>query len=207
MYRLAGWCLPLLLSIPAATGAQVIEFESRGLKYQTLSRNGVTIMYARLPNQVREYSIIQAAVTNGSKVVCTIHPEDFSFRSQDGREVRATPADTVVSMLLARGSRGDVIKLVTTYEISLYGLAQFKSTSGYEQRRRAALAELTSTKITAAATASAIAFVEVELKPGESTDGALFFPTRGRPLAGGRLRTMAAGQLFEFEPEVDTHQP
>ena len=202
MLRSAWWCLSLFLCSVAALRAQVIEFESGGLNYQTLSKGSVTIMYAHMPNQVREYSIVQAVVSNGSKAVLSICPEDFSFRLPDGREVRATPADTVVSMLLDKGSRGDVIKLVTTYEISLYGLARFKSTSGYEQRRQAALAALTSTRITAAATASAIAFVEVKLKPGESTDGALFFVTRGKPPAGSRLRVTAAGQLFEFDPEV-----
>jgi len=207
MSRLVGWCAWLILSVPAVTPAQVIEFESNGLKYQTLSKNGVTIMYAHLPAQLREYSIVQAAVSNGSKIRTTVRPESFAFLLQDGREVNGTPADTVISMLLDKGSRGDVMRLVSTYEISLYGLARYKFTSGYEQRRQAAQAMLTSTKLTAAATASAIAFVEVTLKPGESTDGALFFATRGRPRAGSRLRVRAAGQLFEFDPEVDTHQP
>lgn len=207
MSRLARWCAWLILSIPVVAPAQVIEFESGGLRYQTLSKNGVTIMYAHMPTQLREYSIVQAAVSNGSKIATTVRPESFSFLMQDGREVSGTPADTVISMLLDKGSRGDVLRLVSTYEISLYGLARYKFTSGYEQRRQAAQAELTSTKLAAAATASAIAFVEVTLKPGESTDGALFFATRGRPRAGSRLRVRAAGQLFEFDPEVDTRQP
>ena len=53
----------------------------------------------------------------------------------------------------------------------------------------------------AAAAASAIVFVEVKLAPGDSTDGALFFPTRGVPLLGSRLRVAAAGPSFEFLPE------
>ncbi len=207
MSRLARWCAWLILSVPAAAPAQVIEFESNGLRYQTLSKNGVTIMYAHMPTQLREYSIVQAAVSNGSKIATTVRPESFSFLLEDGRNVSGTPADTVISMLLDKGSRGDVMKLVSTYEVSLYGLARSKSTSGYEQRRQAAQAMLTSTRLAAAATASAIAFVEVTLKPGESTDGALFFATRGRPRAGSRLRVRAAGQLFEFDPEVDTRQP
>lgn len=207
MSRLVRWCTWLMLAVPAAAPAQVIEFESNGLRYQTLSKNGVTIMYAHMSTQLREYSIVQAAVSNGSKIATTVRPESFSFLLEDGRNVSGTPADTVISMLLDKGSRGDVMKLVSTYEVSLYGLARSKSTSGYEQRRQAAQAMLTSTRLAAAATASAIAFVEVTLKPGESTDGALFFATRGRPRAGSRLRVRAAGQLFEFDPEVDTRQP
>jgi hypothetical protein len=182
--------------------AQVIEFESGGLRYQTLSKNGVTIMYAHLSLQVREYNIVQATVTNGSSVVCTIRPEDFVFRFPDGREVRAAPAQMVVTNFLERAGRNDVIRLVSTYEMSLYGLSRYKSTSGYEQRRQAALAEVTSTKLKAAAAASAIAFVETKLKPGESTDGALFFPARGVPLTGSKLQVTAGGQRFEFNTET-----
>jgi hypothetical protein len=207
MSRLARWCAWLILCIPAVASAQVIEFEANGLKYQTLSKNGVTIMFAHLPAQLHEYSIVQAAVSNGSKIRTTVQPESFAFLLPDGREVSGTPADTVIAMLLDKGSRGDVMRLVSTYEVGLYGLARYKFTSGYEQRRQAAQAMLTSTKLAAAATASAIAFVEVTLKPGESTDGALFFATHGKPRAGSRLRVKAAGQLFEFDPEVDTRQP
>ncbi len=200
MLRLLRMCVAGMILSAAAT-AQVIEFESGGLKYQALSRNGLTIMYAHLPVQVREYSIVQATVTNGSEAVCVIRPEDFAFLLPDGREVRAGAASLVVKGFLERAGRNDVIRLVTTYEMGLYGLTRFKSTSGYEQRRQAALAEVTNTRLKAAAAASAIAFVEVKLKPGESTDGALFFPLRGQPPAGSRLRVTAAGQLFEFNPE------
>jgi hypothetical protein len=196
------WWLWGLISAASVASAQVIEFESGGLRYQTLSRNGVTIMYAHLPTQVREYSIVQATVTNGAGVVCTVRPEDFAFRFPDGREVRAAPAQNVVADLMDRAGRNDVIRLVSTYEISLYGLSRYKSTSGYEKRRQAALAEVTSSRLKAAAAASAIAFVEMKLKPGESTDGALFFPSRGVPLAGSKLRVSVAGQVFEFKPET-----
>jgi hypothetical protein len=197
-----GWSLAVVLCAGCLASAQVIEFESGGLKYQTLSRNSVTIMYAHLPIQVREYSIVQATVTNGSGAVITIRPEDFAFRFPDGREVRAAPAQAVVRNFLEKAGRNDVIRLVSTYEMSLYGLSRYKSTSGYEQRRQAALAEVTSTRLKAAAAASAIAFVEVKLKPGESTDGALFFPARGAPLSGSALRVSAGGQLFEFKTET-----
>jgi hypothetical protein len=202
MSRRFRWLLGIALCAAAPGPAQVIEFESAGLKYQTLSKNGVTIMYAHLFLQVREYSIVQATVTNGSSTVCTVRPEDFVFRFPDGREVRAAQAQVVVKDFLEKAGRNDVIRLVSTYEMGLYGLSRYKSTSGYQQRRQAALAELTSTKLKAAAAASAIAFVEMKLKPGESTDGALFFPARGVPLTGSIMRVSAGGQLFEFNPEA-----
>ena len=51
-----------------AVRAQIIEFESGGLKYKTLTHNGVTIMFASLPTHVREYAILQVAISNGSPV-------------------------------------------------------------------------------------------------------------------------------------------
>jgi len=201
MSRRVWWCVAVLLVASLAASAQVIRFESGGLNYQTLSRGGLTAMFAHLPSQVREYTIVQAAVSNGSKMVCTVQPENFAFRYPDGRELRAEGAEAVVTNLLEKASRTDVTRLVATYEIGLYGLSRYKSTSGYEQRRQAAQAALASTKLSAAAAASVIAFVETKLKPGDSTDGALFFPAKGRPLAGSRLRVTVCGQLFEFDVE------
>ena len=39
--------------------AQVIEFESGGLHYQTLTRRGVTVMFAHLPSHVHDFFIVQ----------------------------------------------------------------------------------------------------------------------------------------------------
>src|SRR4051795_10156603 len=167
---LGGLTVALALLVPA--GAQVIEFESNGLKYQTLTRSGVTVMWATLPTHLHEFTIIQTAVSNGSGGPYVIRPEDFSFVRADGTTLRATPARTVVDMLSHKGSGTDVIKLVTAYEASVYGNAHFKSTNGYEQRRQSALA-MTSTKFRAAAAASALALVQTKLIPSESTDGAV----------------------------------
>src|SRR5690242_985055 len=82
--------------LPAS--AQVIEFESNGLKYQTLTRSGVTVMWAHLPMQLREYNVIQVAVSNGSGGPYVIRPEDFSFVLADGRTVRASAAARVVNL-------------------------------------------------------------------------------------------------------------
>jgi hypothetical protein len=107
----------------------------------------------------------------------------------------------VVSGLLRRAGRNDVIKLVSTYEMGLYGIVRFRSTNGYQQRRQSALAEVSSRKLKAAAAASAIALVETKLDSGDSTDGALFFPTFGKRLGRGRLTVSVVGQVFEFEVE------
>lgn len=193
--------LLLCVSAYSIASAQVIEFESGGLKYQTLTKNGLTLMVASLPSHIREYSILQVAISNGSSISWTVKPDDFTFYRQDGAVLQATPARYVVNTLIEKATRGDVIRLVTAYESGLYGLQKFKSTNGYEQRRQAAFAEVSSAKIKAAAAASAIAFVPTRLMPGQSTDGAIFWATQGKPLGAGRLVVNAAGETFEFSPE------
>ncbi len=184
-----------------AARAQVIEFESNGLKYQTLTRAGITVMYAHMPSHVREFAILQVAVSNGSGSNQTVRPEDFTFHRGDGTSIQAAPARDVVTQLIEKGSRNDVIRMVSAYETGLYGMSRLRSTNGYEQRRQAALAEVSSTRLKAAAAASAIAFVNTRLKAGESTDGAVFFANDGKPLLSGKLVARISGQLFEFNPE------
>jgi hypothetical protein len=179
--------------------AQVIEFESNGLKYQTLTKSGVTVMFARMPGHLREYAIIQVAVSNGSAGPYVIRPEDFSYLRSDGGVVRATPAKTVVASMFRRGSSNDVVRLITAYEASVYGNPQMRSTNGYEQRRQAALA-MSSTRLKAAAAASALAMVQTKLAPGDSTDGVVFFGTDGRPLGPGRLLVRTNTDTFDFLP-------
>jgi hypothetical protein len=191
----------LLITVACALAApaQVIEFESGGLKYQALTKNGLTIMVAQLPSHIREFVILQTAISNGGQVSWTVKPEDFSFTSAEGRVMQARPAREVVNSLMQKASRGDVIKLVTTYEGALYGLPRFESTNGYQSRRDSALAEVSSAKLKAGAAASAIAFVPTRLLPGQSTDGAVFWSTSGKPLGPGRITVQAAGETFEFE--------
>ncbi len=189
----------LLLALPGS--AQVIEFESGGLKYQTLTRNGVTVMFAHLPTHVREYSILQVAISNGAQAPCTIRPEDFTFVRADQNAITAAPARQVVGELIEKGNRSDVIKLVSTYEMALYGMTRFRPTNGYESRRQQYLAEVSSTKIKAAAAASAIALVQTKLVAGQSTDGAVFFPTDGRSMGAGRLIMRNSGGEFTFNTE------
>jgi hypothetical protein len=185
-------------AIITSASAQVIDFESNGLKYQALTRNGLTIMVAHLPAHVKNYSALQVAVSNGGTVAQTVKPEDFLFVRDDGAEIPAAPARKVVDSLIDRASRGDVVRLITAYENSIYGNPQYKGTNGYEQRRQSALTAFTSTRLRAAAAASAIAFVQTKLAPGQSTDGAVFYPNAGRPLGSGTVRVRAGGAIYEF---------
>ena len=194
----------LLVLAGTAAWAQVIEFESGGLKFQALTRNSVTVMFAHLPAHVREYAILQVAISNGAQGPYTVRPEDFTFERSDGVRIDAAPARKVVGALVEKGNRGDVVKLVSTYEMALYGMTRLRPTNGYEQRRQQYLAEVASTKIKAAAAASAIALVQTKLAAGQSTDGAVFFPTDGKPLGTGRLIMRNPAGEFNFnleEPE------
>ena len=104
-------------------------------------------------------------------------------------------------MLMQKGTGNDVLKLVSTYEASLYGMARMRSTNGYEQRRQAALAFVSSAKLKAAAAASAIALVQMRLAAGESTDGAVFFASEGKQLGPGRVVVRTNTDTFEFNVE------
>ena len=178
--------------------AQVIEFESGGLIYQTLTRNGLTVMFAQLPALIREYSVVQVAVSNGSSKPLILKLDDFTWVRADGTVVRPSVPRYVVQEFLDKAGRNEVTKLVSAYEQGLYGMKNLRSTSGYEQRRLSALAEVSSAKLKAAAAASAIAFVPSKLVPGESTDGALFLVTNNKPLGSGKLRVLTNGMLFDF---------
>jgi hypothetical protein len=157
-------------------------------------------MFAQLPSNLKGYTVMQVAVSNGSPYLYTVGPEDFVFEKSGGGEERAMPARMMVRRMLERANRDDVIKLVGTYEVGLYGLQRMQSTNGYEQRRQSAIGELGGTKLKAAAAASAIAFVKTKLKPGESTDGAIFFHVDRKMMGAGRLVVRFGGETFEFDP-------
>ena len=182
--------------------AQVLEFESGGLKYKALTRGGVTIMFAPLPTRVLGYTILQVAISNGSPVSWSFKPEDFRFERDGGQRIQAVSAGTVVKQLLDHASRGDVGRLISAYEAALFGNARVHSTNGYEERRQDYIA-LGSTKLKAASAASAIALVTTKLAPGQSTDGAVFYPSGGKPLGAGRLMVNAAAEVFEFPVEAE----
>ena len=196
----------LLMVFPFAKArAQVLEFESGGLKYKALTRGGVTIMFAPLPTRVLGYTILQVAISNGSPISWSFKPEDFRFEQDGGQRIQAVSAGTVVKQLLDHASRGDVGRLIMAYEAALFGNAKVHSTNGYESRRQDYLA-LGSTKLKAASAASAIALVTTKLLPGQSTDGAVFYPSKGKPLGAGRLVVDAAAEVFEFPVEAESQQ-
>ncbi|MGQ9918573.1 MAG: hypothetical protein ACUVS7_14250 [Bryobacteraceae bacterium] len=190
--------LTLFAAAPFARG-QVIEFESGGLRYQTLTREGLTVMFAPLMQQVRNYVILQVAIANGSDSARMVRPEDFRFVREDGRVWYPAPPREVVQKFLDRAGRNDVIRMVTLYEMGLYGMERFRSTSGYEQRRQQALAEVSNPRLKAAASASAIVLVPVKLEPGQSTDGAIFFEVAEKKLGKGRLIAVIGQSTFEFK--------
>lgn len=194
------WLFALALA-PALAPCQVIEFESGGLRYLTQTRNGVTVMFAPLPAHIRDYSVLQVAITNGSSRTWTFRPDDFKFRRADGAVINGLPARNVVEDFMKRGGREDVIKLVTAYEAGLYGMKNQKAANGYEARRQNYMAEVESPRLKAAAAASAIVLAPVKLRPGESTDGAVFYVSGGKGLGPGKLVVEAGGTVFEFNAQ------
>ena len=182
--------------------AQVIEYEANGMKYQTLSHQGLTVIVTKMPDHVAGFSLFQVSISNGSDKYWMVDPEKFSYARQDAT-LSALSADQVVDLLLDKGSHTDVVKLVTSYENTLYGIPHMKSTNGYEQRREGMMSYGINAKLKAAATASAIALAQVRLAPGQSTDGSIFIPlTREvKSLTGGHLVFRSYDQTFEFNPD------
>jgi hypothetical protein len=184
--------------------AQVIEYESNGLKYQTATRRGLTVIVSHLPNHVAGFGLIQVAISNGSQVYWTVRPESFQYVRSDGSVNAAIPADNVVDLLLDKASHADVVKLVSSYESALYGIPHMRTTNnGWEQRRQNAMSYGMPTRLKAAAVASAIALGQTRLQPGQTTDGAVFL-TLGRDvkvLTGGRIVFRCEGETFEFNPD------
>lgn len=197
---------PDIANLPAETP---IQFESRGMEYDALTHEGITVMFAHLPPHIKDFSILQITVTNGSLVSWTVKPSDFIFVRPDGAVLPALSADYVVESLLAKASRNDVIKLQMLYEDSIYALQNFRSTNGYEKRRQAAMAMFVNREFKAAAAASAITLIPIKLKPSDSTDGAVFFENRGKEksLGPGRLVVRTCGQQFVFQTfgELKSH--
>ncbi len=192
----------VLAVIPLGLRAQqIIDFESGGLKYKAMTRDGVTVMFSLLPLHIRDYAVLQVAISNGAPVSWSIKPEDCSFEKADGQTIRAESATAVILKMIQKATRGDVIKLVTAYEASLFNNTQIRSTNGYESRRQNAFAEVSSTKLKAAAAASAIALAPTKLPPGQSTDGAVFYANQGKPLGAGRVIVNVAGETFAFPVE------
>src|SRR5580658_1443243 len=93
--------------LAAAGFAQVIEYESNGEKYQTLTRGGLTVILTHLPVQVAGYGLIQVSIANGSAIHWTVMPEEFQY-VRPGETINALSADAVVNVMLDHASSGDV---------------------------------------------------------------------------------------------------
>jgi hypothetical protein len=197
---------PDIANLPPETP---VEFESKGLDYDALTHEGITVMFTHLPPHIKDFSILQVTVTNGSLVSWTVKPSDFIFIRQDGTLLPSLSADYVVESLLAKASRNDVIKLQLLYEDSIYALQNFRSTNGYEKRRQAAMAMFVNKEFKAAAAASVITLIPTKLKPSDSTDGAVFFENHNKEksLGPGRLVVRTCGQTFVFQTvgELKSH--
>lgn len=180
--------------------ASAMQFESRGLDYSALTKNNITVMFAELPTRIRDYNAIQVTITNASLLTWTVRPMDFAFVRDDGTRLEAMSADTVVESLLESASRSDVIHLQMMYEDSIYALANYRPTNGYEKRREAAMAQFVDPRLKAAAAASAVCLGITKLRSGESTDGAVFFraPKKEKTLGPGLLVAHACGEQFVF---------
>src|SRR5579859_5837649 len=94
--------LLLLCSLAGALHAQIIPFESGGLNYKAQTRGGMTIMFAQLHTHIRDYAILQVAISNGSPIAWAVKPEDFRFERDDGVSMQALAAKTVVTTLLEK---------------------------------------------------------------------------------------------------------
>jgi hypothetical protein len=199
---LRAGAIAALLGLAALAFAQVIEYQTNGEKYQTLTRRGLTVIVTHLPVQVAGYALIQVSIANGSDIHWTVKPEQFSY-ARGAERTQAISADSVVNVMLAHASGNDTIKLITAYENALYSIPHMRSNNGYEQRRQSALAFGGSTRLRAAAAAAAITLAQVRLAPGDSTDGAVFIHLARdqKTLAGGRVVLQSEGETFEFNPD------
>jgi hypothetical protein len=205
-FLLTAWPILLLLVPFASVTGQVIEFESNGLHYQALTRGGVTVTFAKLPPHIADYNGVQVTVTNGSPISWMVKPEDFTFYRQDGGGIHATPADTVIESLLSHATKSDVVKLQLLYEATIYSMPpSYRSTAGYEHRRQQAMTVMVNAKIKAAVAASAITLVSTKLKPGDSTDGAVFFQNHEKTLGPGHLVVNTAGEVYQFDVYPDVN--
>src|SRR5690242_6044997 len=161
-------------------------------------------MFASLPPHIKDFSIIQVTVTNGSPVSWTVKPADFSFERQDGTVLRSISADEVVASLLDKAGRSDVIKLQLLYEDSIYALSNFRSTNGYEQRREAAMAMFVNRNFKTGWGGFANHFSPNQPKAGRQHRGRVFFPAapKEKSLGPGRVVARTCGQVFAFENYV-----
>lgn len=191
----------MLFAVAAAVHpvwSQVIRFESNGMHYQVLTRQGLTLMCAAMPFRTSRYAVMHVAVSNGSEEIRQVDAADFAFDYDDGPLVHAVSEERVVGEFFRNAGRSELLKLQTAYEKALYNNQYIRPNNSYEKRRLSALA-FGPKGLKASAAAAAITFVSGNVEPGDSTDGALFFPTSGRALENGRVVATVGSARFEFD--------
>lgn len=190
-------CFATLGSTWNPLGAQIIRFESNGMNYQVQTRSGLTLMCAPMPLKTSRYAVMHVAISNGSAQTWQVHASDFAFEYDDGTLVRAVSAHEVIEDFFRKAGRTELLKLQTAYEKALYNNQFIRPSNSYEKRRLSAMA-IGPKGLKASAAAAAITFVSAKIAPGDSTDGAVFFPTAGRELVRGRIIATLDSESFEF---------
>src|SRR5258708_30805283 len=101
-------CRAAVFAVCAGAGmrAQVIEYEANGLKYQTATRKGLTVIVTQLPNHVAGFGLIQGSVSNGSQIYWAVRPEAFTYIRQE-QTLGGFPPSPVVDIFLERPSPPD----------------------------------------------------------------------------------------------------
>ena len=194
---LSGWAAAVLVVAAVQLPAQVIQFRSNGMDYQVMTKGGLTLMCAPMPVKTSRYALVHVAVSNGSDVTWQVNATDFALEFDRGALVRAASEESVIGDFFREAGRSELSKLQSAYEKALYNNQYIRPNNGYEKRRQSALA-VGPRGLKAASAAAAITFVSGKLSPGDSTDGALFFPTSGRQLGTGRIVATFGDVTFEF---------
>src|ERR1700743_2063193 len=129
--RRTSWLLliAMVLCTAAFVCAQVIEYEVNGMKYQTLSRQGLTVIVTRMPNHVAGFGLVQVSISNGSDKYWTVDPEGFTYVSPVASAMGIS-AGQVVHVLPDKGSHADGVKLVKSYENALYAIPHMRTNNG-----------------------------------------------------------------------------
>lgn len=190
-------CVAALLASAAPLPGQVIEFRSSGMDYQVLTRRGLTVMCAEMPLKTARYALVHVAVSNGSKRTWQVDTASFAWQYDSGKQVRAVAEQRVIDEFFRTARRAELVKLQAAYEAAVYTNQYIRPNNSYEKRRLSALA-IGPKGLKASAAAAAITFVSGKVHPGDSIDGAIFFPIAGRSLGQGRIVAQIGGESFEF---------
>ena len=114
--RRTSWLLliAMIFCTAAFVCAQVIEYEVNGMKYQTLSRQGLTVIVTRMPNHVAGFGLVQVSISNGSDKYWTVDPRvspmsDLTLRRRD---LRRTGGQCFTRQRLSRRCRqaGELVR-------------------------------------------------------------------------------------------------